>query len=168
MGSSGIGLAASKLFSSHGAFVTIADLSPPSEPVLNPTFARCDVTSWETILAAFEILVQKHRTVDVLIANASVGEVEDFFLDVLDDEGKLKQPKYTVLDINLKGVLDCVKVAIHYMRQQERRGAIVMRASTVRLRWRERTPHLLSSQTWGNYIPYEYDPSLEDEMICSC
>jgi NAD(P)-dependent dehydrogenase (short-subunit alcohol dehydrogenase family) len=126
----GIGLAASKLFPSHGAFVTIADLSPPSEPVPNSTFACCDVASSETILAAFKILVQKHRTVDVLIANASVGEVEDFFLDVLDDEGKLKQPKYRVLDINLKGVLDCVKVAIHYMRQQERGGAIVMTTST--------------------------------------
>jgi NAD(P)-dependent dehydrogenase (short-subunit alcohol dehydrogenase family) len=78
----------------------------------------------------YEIAVQKHRTVNVLIANAGVGEVEDFFLDMLDDTGKLKQPKHTVLDINLKGVLDCVKVAIHYMRQQEWGGAIVMTTST--------------------------------------
>jgi NAD(P)-dependent dehydrogenase (short-subunit alcohol dehydrogenase family) len=129
-GSSGIGLEASKLFSSHGAFVTIADLSPPSELVLNSTFAHCGATSWESILAAYEIAVQKHRTVVVFIANAGVGEVEDFFLDMLDDAGKLKQPKHTVLDINLKGVLDCLKVAIHYMRQQERGGAIVMTTST--------------------------------------
>jgi NAD(P)-dependent dehydrogenase (short-subunit alcohol dehydrogenase family) len=98
--------------------------------VLNSTFARCDVTSWESILTAFEIAVQKHRIVDVLIANAGVGEVEDVFLDTLDDVGKLKQPKHIVLDINLKGVLDCMKAAIHYMRQQERGGAIVMTTST--------------------------------------
>jgi hypothetical protein len=47
--------------------------------------------------------VHKYGRVDVLIANARLGEVEDIFLNTLDNAGKLKQPKYTVLDVNLKG-----------------------------------------------------------------
>lgn len=129
-GSNGIGLAAAKMFSSHGAFATIADLSPALEPVPNSTFAVCDVTNWESIIAAFETAVHKHGRVDALIANAGVGEVEDFFLDTLDATGKLKQPRHTVLDVNLSGAMNCVKVAIHYMRQQERGGTIVLTAST--------------------------------------
>lgn len=49
-GSNGLGLAAAALFSSHGAFLAIADLCPPSEPVPDLIFAFCDVASWESIL----------------------------------------------------------------------------------------------------------------------
>jgi NAD(P)-dependent dehydrogenase (short-subunit alcohol dehydrogenase family) len=128
-GSNGICLAAAHLLSFYGAFVTIAGLSPPSETIANSVFAHCDVTNWESILSAFEATVCKHGRVDVLIANAVFGEVEDLFLDTLDDAGKLKQLKHTVLGIHLKGVVDYVKVAIHYMSKQAEGGAIMMTTS---------------------------------------
>lgn len=128
--SNGLGLAAAQMFSSYKALVTIADLKPPKEPVPNTIFTCCDVTLWESILSAFEITIRKHGRVDALIANAGVGELEDLFLDEIDSAGKLKQPSHVVIDVNLKGVINCVKIAVHYMKKQEEGGSIIMTSST--------------------------------------
>jgi short-subunit dehydrogenase len=73
-----------------------------------------------------------HNRIDILLANAGVGEVEDFFLDELDEQGLLKEPKYTVLDVNLKGVLACIKLAVYYFNKNPSSagGKIVMTGST--------------------------------------
>jgi NAD(P)-dependent dehydrogenase (short-subunit alcohol dehydrogenase family) len=151
-GSNGLGLAAAKLFSSQGSLVTIADLRPPLESISNTTFSYCDVTNWDSILSTFEVTVQKHGRVDCLIANAGVGEVEDLFVDGLEKDGKLKQPKHVVLDINLKGAIDCVKVAIHYMRKQESGGGIVLTTSTAAYKGEKCAPGY-SAAKHGVFLP---------------
>lgn len=129
-GSAGIGLAASKLFASKGAHVVIADLQPPPTPITSSIFAKCDVTVWADILSAFHTAVSKFGRVDILVANAGVSELEDIFADEYDDEGRLKQPRYKTVDINLKGVMNCVKVAVSHFRRQGGGGRIVMTTST--------------------------------------
>lgn len=130
-GSAGIGLATSRLFASKGAHVVIADLHPPVDSVPNSIFAKCDVTVWPDILSTFDAATKEFGRVDILIANAGVSETDgDIFLDEYDAQGRLKQPAYKVLDINLKGVIDCVKVAVSHFRKQGTGGRIVMTAST--------------------------------------
>jgi NAD(P)-dependent dehydrogenase (short-subunit alcohol dehydrogenase family) len=130
-GGSGIGLATALLFAQHGAHVVVADLSPPITPVPASTFAKCDVTVWADILSAFSVAVEKFGAIDILVANAGVGEIDgDIFRDEYDAAGQLKQPTYRTAEINLIGVMSCVKVAVSHFRKQGRGGQIVMTAST--------------------------------------
>ncbi|EJU00137.1 short chain dehydrogenase/ reductase [Dacryopinax primogenitus] len=131
-GSAGIGLATSKLFSANGAILYIGDLRPPPPSVLLPgsTFLKTDVTRWEDLLSLFHRAWEDHGRIDIVLPNAGVGEIEDMFADTLDADGKLERPKYKVLDINLGGVLDCVKIAVYHMKKQQEGGSIVMTGST--------------------------------------
>jgi NAD(P)-dependent dehydrogenase (short-subunit alcohol dehydrogenase family) len=75
--------------------------------------------------------VSEYGRVDVFVANAGVGEVEDFFSEETDPiTGMLKAPKHTVVEVNLKGTMNCAKVAVSQMRKQETGGSIVFTAST--------------------------------------
>ena len=130
-GGAGIGLATAQLFAEHGAHVIVADLQPPASPVPSSIFAKCDVTVWVDILAAFAVAVENFGGVDILVANAGVGEIDgDIFRDEYDDAGQLKPSTYKIVDINLIGVMSCVKVAVSHFRKQGRGGRIVMTAST--------------------------------------
>jgi NAD(P)-dependent dehydrogenase (short-subunit alcohol dehydrogenase family) len=130
-GGSGIGLATAHLFAEHEAHVVIADLKPPVTPVASSIFAKCDVTIWADILSAFSLAQGKFGAVDILVANAGIGEIDgDIFHDEYDATGQLKEPTYRTLDINLVGVMSCVKVAVSHFRKQGRQGRIVMTAST--------------------------------------
>jgi NAD(P)-dependent dehydrogenase (short-subunit alcohol dehydrogenase family) len=130
-GGSGIGLATAELFAEHGAHVVVADLKPPVTAVPSSVFAKCDVMIWSDILSAFSLGVEKFGGVDILVANAGVGEIDgDIFRDEYDDAGLLKQPTYRTAEINLIGVMSCVKVAVSHFRKQGRGGRIVMTAST--------------------------------------
>jgi short chain dehydrogenase len=81
-GGSGIGLATARIFAEHGTHVVIAELKPPVTSVSSSTFAKCDVTIWANILSAFSLAVEKFGAIDILIANASVSEIDsDLFRD---------------------------------------------------------------------------------------
>ena len=118
-GGLGIGLATTQLFAEHGAHIVVADIKPPVTAISSD------------ILSAFSLGVEKFGGVDILVANAGVGEIDgDIFGDEYDDAGLLKQPTYRTAEINLISVMSCVKVAVSHFRKQGRRGRIVMTAST--------------------------------------
>ena len=124
-GASGIGLATSQLFAQLGAHVVVADLRPPPTEVPGSIFAKCDVTSWPTLLSTFDTAIKEFGRVDIVIANAGVSETDgDMFVDEFDHEGKLVQPKYKVLDINLRGVMDTVKVAVSHFKRLKIPGRV--------------------------------------------
>jgi len=131
-GSAGIGLATSLLFAAHGAILYIADLRPPPSDAALPgsTFVKTDVTKWDDLLSLFQRAYDEQGRIDVVLANAGVGEIEDMFADKFDEAGKLLRPKYPVLAINLMGVVDCVKIATYFMKKQTGGGSIVMTGST--------------------------------------
>ena len=52
------------------------------------------------------------------------------FSDESDIFGELLEPDYKVIEVNLIGVLNTVKLAIHHMKQQPEGGSIVVTAST--------------------------------------
>ncbi len=154
-GASGIGKAASELFHSLGSKVVIGDLNETAGNEVaaslgqNCVFQVCDVTKWDSIYSLFERTVKEFGHIDIALANAGVPEIEDIFEERFDAEGRLKEPKYIVLDIDLKGVLAsksereregwkrvlaeygvAVKLAKYFFDKQKSSGAIILTSST--------------------------------------
>ncbi|KAB8338729.1 hypothetical protein FH972_021674 [Carpinus fangiana] len=136
-GSSGIGLATAQLLLEHQALVVVADRQPiisndssPS-PGKSPTFVQADVTSWEDLTKAFQLTIDKFGRIDHIFANAGISSpVNSIVDDVLDEQGALKEPDLKVLQVNLIGVVNTIKLAIHHLRKQQHPGSIVITAST--------------------------------------
>ncbi|KAI1074468.1 hypothetical protein F5B20DRAFT_563385 [Whalleya microplaca] len=133
-GGSGIGLAAVRLMAKKGARVYLLDLSPPDaettpqpadgEPVLseNVTFAHCDTRSWTDLREAFQNCVSEFGRIDIAIANAGVSEEYDYFEDRVDESGELLEPGFGVADVNFRGVVNFIKLAVSQMRKQRKAG----------------------------------------------
>ncbi|RYP21955.1 hypothetical protein DL767_009158 [Monosporascus sp. MG133] len=131
-GSSGIGLATVSLLLSLGASVVNADVQPPTEPVDSPqfTFVKTSVTIWAELVALFKKTKELHGRIDHVFANAGIGPRANYMATDVDEKGDLKEPTHELLDVNLKGVINTVTLAIYYMRQQPGGGSIVITGST--------------------------------------
>ena len=88
-------------------------------------YKSCDVTSWVDLRAAF----QSVGHVDMVFANAGIGETANYFTDTLDSDGRLQEPPSTVIDVNLKGMLYVIKLSWFAMKQQKSGGSIVITTS---------------------------------------
>ncbi|KAM7212309.1 hypothetical protein V8F06_012308 [Rhypophila decipiens] len=148
-GGSGIGLAAVRLLAAKGAQVFVLDLNEPDAHTIplapagesalpnKATFIRCDVSSWQDLHSAFATAVSRAGRIDIAIANAGVSEEYDYFADQFEESsGDLLEPGHAVIDVNFRGVVNFVKLAVHHMRKQENpaiagrpRGRIVITAS---------------------------------------
>lgn len=111
-----------QILCSKGARVYILDLHPPSEEDGIPsgaTFIKCDVTSWTELRQAFDAV--EGEGIDIAIANAGIVETSNFLDDVVDSAGVLQEPKYEVVDVNFRAVLNFVKLAVRRMRRVDGR-----------------------------------------------
>lgn len=128
-GASGIGLATAKILSSLGAKVHVLDITPlesaDADSCADIIFQTCDVTSWVELRSAF----QSVGHVDLVFANAGIGETTNYFSDTLDDDSNLQEPPSTLIDVNLKGMLFTIKLAWFAMKQQKSGGSIVVTTS---------------------------------------
>ncbi|KAL8970449.1 MAG: hypothetical protein Q9197_003799 [Variospora fuerteventurae] len=126
-GANGIGFAAVQIFAARGATVYILDLSPPDEALPpNTQFLKTNVASWPALLEAFKTAGQ----VDICVANAGVSEETNYFADTFDAQtGELEEPKYRVIDVNYRAVVNFVKISLSYLRRQGRGGSIVVTTS---------------------------------------
>ncbi|GAB7349168.1 hypothetical protein MBLNU459_g8104t2 [Dothideomycetes sp. NU459] len=111
-GANGIGKTASKLFHSYGAKVVVADLDVASGKALAQQFGEsgmfqaADVTKWNSLVELFEAAFQRFGSIDCVCANAGIPEKGDFLLsDVVDEDGKLVEPDFKIIDINVNGVM---------------------------------------------------------------
>ena len=133
-GASGIGLTLVKILLSKGAHVTILDLKIPDEynPEKNPKMPGgvktmvADTTSWVELGEAFK----KIEACDALFANAGIPEGHDF-LDHQFDKKELLEPDYRVIDVNLRGTLNTIKMGHYIMRRQGTGGSIVVTSSAM-------------------------------------
>lgn len=105
------------------------------------------------MLQLFETTLKDYGRLDYVLANAGVPEIEDIFHETFDQAtGKLQEPKYSVLSINLTSVLSsmwniensaspvlfcrdidelaAVKLAKHHFEKQKSPGAIILTSST--------------------------------------
>ncbi|XP_057788617.1 borneol dehydrogenase, mitochondrial-like [Salvia miltiorrhiza] len=128
---SGIGEAAARMFSRHGAKVVIADiqdelarnvcedLGPPS----SATSVRCDVTKESDVETAVNAAVSTYGRLDIMFNNAGIGGAPQIKIR----DCQLSEFK-RVVDVNLTGVFLGTKHAARVMIPQ-RSGSIITTAS---------------------------------------
>lgn len=129
-GSSGIGLATTKLLLSLGCFVVAGDLAPSPITDAALTSLITNVTSWPDLLTLFKTAVAKHGRVDHVLANAGMGGKANYFTAEMDAQGELMEPSTLAYDIMLRGVINTSYLGLHHMRTQSPAGgSIVLTAS---------------------------------------
>ncbi|KAK2754505.1 hypothetical protein FQN54_006906 [Arachnomyces sp. PD_36] len=123
-GSSGIGLATTRILLSLGASVVSGDINPPQGGFEDPslTFQPTDVTKWSDLLALFKRAREVHDRIDHVFANAGVSIRADYLATELDENGDLKEPSFESVDVNLRGVINTTTLAIYYMRPEQQSG----------------------------------------------
>jgi NAD(P)-dependent dehydrogenase (short-subunit alcohol dehydrogenase family) len=124
-GSSGIGLATAKLFAAEGAFVFIAgrrqeELDSAASEIGNGAIAiRCDIANLADLDHLFEQIRAKRDRIDVLFANAGLGDFAPL--------GAITEAHFDkTFDINVKGTLFTVQNALPLMRQG---SSVILNAS---------------------------------------
>ncbi len=127
----GIGRAIARRFAEEGAHVIINDVNPAGvEAVVQEITANggsalagvADVSKKSEVDALFNAVLARFGTVDVLVNNAGLIDVERHFLE--GDEAWWDR----VLAVNLKGVFLCSLRAAHVM-ARKRRGVIINMSS---------------------------------------
>ena len=129
-GASGIGFATAQILARHGAKVLILDLNEPrDEPDSSLiTYKKCNVTDWFELCRIFMGIDH----IDMVFANAGISENEPFLQDDLavDVEGCPLEPTCPVLDVNLRSVLNIIKLSSRIMKGQSEGGSIVLTSSS--------------------------------------
>lgn len=127
-GASGIGAGCVKRFHDEGASVVIADVQEgPGEALASELgaralFQRCDVSDEGSVVQLVDRAVEVFGRLDVLYANAAV-------LGAVGPISKLRMEDADLtLDINLRGVMLCMKHAVRVM-QPQASGVILATAS---------------------------------------
>lgn len=122
-GNRGIGLSIARKFESLGDVVFVTSRS--GDPVTGLNVVKCDVTSTESVEAAFTEVEEKFGPVEVAVANA--GITKDKLLVRMADEDI-----DDVLDTNLFGAIRVARRATRSM-TQARAGRIIFVSSVVAL-----------------------------------
>ena len=132
---SGIGLAVAGFLVSRHYHVMMADLNyekcllESTRLGSNTRAVKCDVSSWESQLEAFEKTFELWGRVDVVGANAGILEGPPMLFQTGD---KPHKPSTTVIDVNLKSVIYSINLALYFMRQNAgQAGRIVVTSSQV-------------------------------------
>lgn len=141
---SGIGFATAQLFATYGAKVVLADLnetmvkSAAERIGHNATAKRCDVSSWSDQLRLFDWTLSTFGQLDVVCCNAGIDPeiihanaiseeqrkiagssvFHNFLADERTEYGVLKEPVDLVYNVNVKGCVYGIKLAIQHMRKR--------------------------------------------------
>lgn len=117
-GASGLGAAAVELLVSKGAKVVVADLNEEKGKEFaaslgaNAVFSKCNVTSTADIQAAVDLAVEKFGRLDVCINSAGIGSASR----TIGKTGPTELEWFKmVIDINLIGTFDCIRLAAWQM-----------------------------------------------------
>lgn len=128
---SGMGKAASRIFSEAGATVMLADINGKAVETLaaeltadggETIWTTCDVTDEEQVKTMVEKTVARFGRLDAAYNNAGIMP------DIIETADTPTQSFDRVIDINLKGVWLCMKYELQQMRRQGF-GAIVNASS---------------------------------------
>ncbi len=121
----GIGLATARIFAEAGATVALAGRHEPNEEARQLTSEgykavsyKCDVVNEEEVAAMIDDIIRKYGRLDAAYNNAGIQSPVTDTADLVGDEYD------KIMNINLKGIFNCMKHELRYMRQQGF-GAIV-------------------------------------------
>ncbi|KAI5460167.1 putative short chain dehydrogenase/reductase [Mariannaea sp. PMI_226] len=148
-GANGIGAETVRLLNSQGANVVIADLErtrPDAEILIaslqhpaSAIFVGVNVLIWEEVKLLFSQCAQHFGKVDIVVANAGIMESKGLFdLSNVDEQGELHESVegFRVIDVNLKGTINTLRLALYYMQHNQptsssgSKGSIVLVTST--------------------------------------
>ncbi|KAL4915778.1 hypothetical protein BDW62DRAFT_120358 [Aspergillus aurantiobrunneus] len=136
--SSGIGKATVQLCLNLGAKVIAGDINPLPIDFLQDSkeagvssasllFVKTDVSDWASIRNLFIRGVERFGVIDHVFANAGIGPKSNFLEETFEDTGNgdgrqsnsklLAPPNLRVLDVNLIGVLNAVRLGVYYLRK---------------------------------------------------
>jgi 2-keto-3-deoxy-L-fuconate dehydrogenase len=130
---SGIGKAIAALFSKQGADVFILDFDEKgAQQTVEESLAeggkataiRCDVSNQAQVKEIIDGIVKKKHRIDILVNNAGVAHVGTAESTEEEDFNRL-------INVNVKGVYNCLKATIPYMK--DKGGAIINMASIASL-----------------------------------
>jgi NAD(P)-dependent dehydrogenase (short-subunit alcohol dehydrogenase family) len=138
-GASGIGRAIVEAYAEEGANVVVADIQATprdgetpthqlaaDEYGVDATFAECDVTDTDSLVAAVEA-ADAFGGVDIMVNNAGILRQKDF-VDVTEKEYE------QLMDINVKGVFFGAQAAAKKMLEAGDGGSIINMSSVAGLR----------------------------------
>ncbi|KAF5717672.1 short-chain dehydrogenase reductase SDR [Fusarium mundagurra] len=148
-GANGIGAETVRLFNSYGANTVIADLErtrAEAESVIrslqhpsSALFIGVNILVWDEMKALFSDCIQHFGKIDIVVANAGIMESQSLFdAENVDEQGEFRESTegFRVIDVNLKGTINTLRLALHYMRRNEPtshgglRGSVVLVTST--------------------------------------
>jgi NAD(P)-dependent dehydrogenase (short-subunit alcohol dehydrogenase family) len=129
-GNSGMGLATAQRFAAEGAKVVITGRRQKELDAAvkligpNATGVQGDVSNLADLDRLYEVVKQKYGHVDIVFANAGVGEFAPL--------GHITEAHYNkIFDINVKGLLFTVQKALPLLRDG---GSIILNASIVSIK----------------------------------
>lgn len=101
--------------------VNLDPSASPDDDADSIQWIRTNQASWPELLAAFD----KIERVDIAVANGGITESVNYFEDHFDGDERLVLND-GFIDVNLKGTLQFLKIAISRMRRQGAGGSIVV------------------------------------------
>ena len=129
-GGSGIGKAIAKMFAKQGAHVHILDFDKKGseEAVKEITSAgqagyavQCDVSNQQQVKEIVDVIAEKSGGIQILVNNAGVAHVGTVETTNEDDFNRL-------LNVNVKGVYNCLKAVIPFMKGK---GGVILNMSSI-------------------------------------
>lgn len=146
----GIGGATARRLLEEGARVVVSDAHArrlkESEAELAEEFGSdrvaalpCDVTDETQVAALFDLAVERHGRLDIVVNNAGLGGTADL-VDMTDEQWD------KVLDVTLNGTFRCTRAALRRMRAAGGGGVIVNNASVVGWRAQKGQAHYAAAK----------------------
>ncbi|TPX21772.1 hypothetical protein DIZ76_015735 [Coccidioides immitis] len=151
---SGIGIAVAKQWAEHGAKVILTDVDKEKLEAATQGIGSgsacyvCNVASWSEQVKLFDDIKRNHGVPDIVALNAGIDPELAKMHDLPDEERKrvgntvlhnyladdyseqdqhmLKQPADDVFNVNFKGVVYGIKLAVHHMKKAKKAGRIIV------------------------------------------
>ena len=136
-GASGMGLGMVEKLVSQGWNVAVVDFNEETGKAVEKKlgsqvfYIKGNVAKWEDQAAAFVATFKKWGHIDLVWANAGIGDRIDFLKPVEEDaSGAPPKPDVVVIDICLYGVVYSAYLALHFFRKNpSKKGKLVMTSS---------------------------------------
>lgn len=109
------------MFAEAGAIVYNLDIKPSEDEIVGVTYLRCDVSDFKQVNHNISTIIKNHGQIHHAFLNAgmhNVGNVENLEIDIMN----------LVIDINIKGIIYCLKCILPNMREHQE-GSIVLMGS---------------------------------------
>ncbi|WP_020138332.1 SDR family oxidoreductase [Streptomyces sp. 351MFTsu5.1] len=146
----GIGGATARRLLEEGASVVLSDAHArrlkESAAELTDAFGAdrvaslpCDVTDEDQVAALFDLAVERHGRLDIVVNNAGLGGTAAL-VDMSDEQWS------RVLDVTLNGTFRCTRAALRRMKTAGRGGVVVNNASVVGWRAQQGQAHYAAAK----------------------